>query len=156
MDNITSEKYELYLKALNIKSSEIDMRLLIFKYSLVLCDYCDRIVYDIDELKLIVDAFLYFSEFKLPSNIDRQEEMLQNLLQNKKCIEDISDAEMIALYGFTISLKIVCLFETVEELSTVCPVLYKIFATSAPIEEYQKQHGDLKTLLKEMKKENAK
>lgn len=163
MDNITSEKYELYLKALNIKSSEIDTRMLIYKYRCSLSDYYFNTFYDIDDLKLIVDAFLFFSEFELPNCIERQKEMLDNVYERYKDVrsndinlDDISNAEMISIYSFMINKRILDLVETTEELLSLRPVLSKLLYMAVPIDEYEKEHGDLKILLKEMKKENDK
>ena len=151
MEIITPEQYQKYIKALNYNCAEMDIRYLIFKYEFALIDYYHNRNADIDDLELIVDAFLYFSQLEVSSNLDEYAQLLVHLLNEKKDASKYTTVETLAVYSYMIADRFVR-----KEISDLlmqkgCAVLYKMSSTIIPIKKYTEQYGDIHDHLNELK-----
>lgn len=152
MNVITSKQYQKYVDALDYDFCEMDIKYLIFKYEIALIDYYHNGNTDMDELELIIDAFLYFSQFEVSPDLEEYTHLLQCLLREKKDASEYTEAETLAIYSYMMADKLVRKETSDLMIQKSCSVLYKLSSTVVPIKRYVEQYGDVKSYLNELKK----
>ena len=151
MQNIMSEQYEKYLSLLGIDDKRIDLRYLIFKYVNVVGDYYLDDERDVDKLNLIVDAFLFFSQFELEYDADDMIKTLSSVDDVIKINVKYTDDQMVAIITKLLAIEMIDKNSKEFVMAKWGEVLYKMAATVRPIREYEEQYGDVNSLLKELK-----
>lgn len=151
MENISLEQYEMYLNLLEIYERCIDIRYLIFKYVNAVGDYYLGDERDVDKLNLIVDVFLFFSQFELEYDADDMIKTLSSVDDVIKINVKYTDDQMVAIITELLAIEMIDKNSKEFVMAKWGEVLYKMAATVRPIREYEEQYGDVNILLKELK-----
>ena len=151
MSNISLKQYEEFLSLLEMDEQCIDIRYLIFKYVSVVGDYYLDDERDVDKLDLIIDAFLFFSQFVLDYDLDNIVQMLSSVDDVIKTNVKYTDDQMIAVITKLLAIEMIYENSGLIDAKKWCEVLYKLASTIKPIQKYEEQYGDVNSLLKELK-----
>lgn len=147
MENITKEQFLLYKKALKLENI-IDLETLIIHYQDALLDYYDDNIYDISKLNLIMESFLYFTQFEIIENdynklIDKFFEMRQ---KENLDISEFSRSEFIYMQSILITtdlLKDVVEIMNEDQIKSVYESLYKLFSIYETIKKYEQTQNNV-------------
>ena len=147
MENITKEQFLLYKKALKLENI-INLETLIIHYQDALLDYYDDNIYDISKLNLIMESFLYFTQFEIIENdynklIDKFFEMRQ---KENLDISEFSRSEFIYMQSILITtdlLKDVVEIMNEDQIKSVYESLYKLFSIYETIKKYEQTQNNV-------------